>query len=88
MRRQIIWLSVCAACLGLIFVKPDGGIIFIAPLILLTFPAGLGGFALFSLLDDVFGHALGWDLANTIAAKTSYIGSLWFLIVAARHQQG
>jgi hypothetical protein len=85
--QRTIWLGLCAACLALVPLKPDGGIIFIAPLILLTFPAGMLGNWAFEALYDHFATNWGWDTTTTILAKGSYLAVSWSLIVACGYMQ-
>src|SRR5882757_7868687 len=67
--RRIVWLALCAACLAIVPLKPDGGIIFIVPLIVLTFPAGLLGYRAFGALYDHFGTQWDWGSGATTLAN-------------------
>jgi hypothetical protein len=55
-RRRLLWLACCVVCLFIPILKPDGGIIFVAPLILLTFPAGFVGDRAFDVLYEQMGR--------------------------------
>jgi hypothetical protein len=72
--RRILWVACCAACLFLPPLEPDGGIAFVAPLIVLTFPAGMFGDLVFGVLYEHFRTRWGWDVAPTILSKWSYFG--------------
>jgi hypothetical protein len=85
--RRIIWLGLCAGCLAIVPTKPDGGIIFIAPLIVLAFPAGMLGNWAFGALYDHFGANFGWDTTTTILAKGSYFAVSWSFIVGCGYIQ-
>ena len=85
--RRILWLALCAACLAIASAKPDGGIIFVVPLIVLTFPAGIIGYAAFGMLYEHFGTSWGWDDASSVLARWSYVGICWSLIVASGYLQ-
>src|SRR5882757_372248 len=71
-RRRVLWAACCIACLFIPLLKPDGGIIFVAPLIVLTFPAGFLGDWVFGVLYDQLGARWAWDVASTIPSKWSY----------------
>jgi hypothetical protein len=86
-RRKIIWLLLCGSCLLLLPLKPDGGIIFIFPLMLLTFPAGLVGEAAFGWLYEAADTSLGWDTFSTLMASITYFGATWLLVVGAGYTQ-
>jgi hypothetical protein len=85
--RRIVWLALCAACLAIVPLKPDGGIIFIAPLIVLTFPAGLLGEMAFGALYEHFGARWGWGSGVTTLANWSYLAVIWSLVVACGYIQ-
>jgi hypothetical protein len=86
-QRKIIWLLLCGSCLLLTPLKPDGGIIFILPLMLLTFPAGLLGYAAFGLLYAVAGKSLGWDKSVNSMASITYFSATWLLMVGTGYIQ-
>jgi hypothetical protein len=67
--------------------KPDGGILFVLPLILLTFPAGIAGLIIFFFLYDLAGKRLGWEGAVSAPAPISYVVLLWVLMVGAGYWQ-
>jgi uncharacterized membrane protein YuzA (DUF378 family) len=86
--RLISWLALCAVCLAIAPLKPDGGIIYIAPLIVLTFPSGLVGLFAFELLYDLFGSSWGWDdAAQTPLERWSYVLVSWSFVVACGYIQ-
>jgi hypothetical protein len=75
-KRRVLWVSCCVACLFVTLLKPDGGIIFVAPLILLTFPAGfLGDRALGVLYEQLGVH---W---------ASNIGIYWLVLFSCGYAQ-
>ncbi len=87
--RLAIWLVLCGGCLALVPLKPDGGIIFLFPLLLLTFPAGFAGSMVFDRLYDLAGKNLGWGALESMpaAAAITYFGAVWVLIVGAGYLQ-
>jgi hypothetical protein len=85
--RLILWLALCAACLAIAQLKPDGGIIYIVPLLALTFPTGILGYSAFSLLYDLGGTSWGWDTGHTTASRWGYLVTSWALIVGCGYIQ-
>ena len=85
--RVAIWLLLCGGCLALVPLKPDGGILFVFPLFLLTFPAGIVGYVIFGGLYDLAGTSLGWEASRTLPATIGYVGALWVLMVGAGYLQ-
>jgi hypothetical protein len=59
----------------------------VAPLIVLTFPAGMFGDLVFGVLYEHFGTRWGWDVAPTILSKWSYFGLYWSLVVSCGYIQ-
>jgi hypothetical protein len=85
--RLAIWLVLCGGCLALVPLKPDGGILFVFPLLLLTFPAGFAGEMVFARLYDLAGKSFGWEALEGMPATISYVGALWVLMVGAGYLQ-
>ncbi len=86
-KRRVLWVACCVACLFIPLLKPDGGILFVAPLIVLTFPAGFLGDRAFDLVYSQMGSHWGWDFASTIPSKWSYFGIYWLLVFSCGYVQ-
>ncbi len=80
-------MACCVACLFIPLLTPDGGILVVAPLIVLTFPAGFLGDRAFGVVYDQLGSHWGRDVVSTIPSKLSYFGIYWLLVVSCGYVQ-
>jgi len=86
-KRRVFWVVCCAACLFIPLLKPDGGIFFVAPLILLTFPAGFLGDRALGFFYTHFGiHAGGGTSTSTLSYWTD-IGLEWLVLFSCGYVQ-
>jgi hypothetical protein len=81
------WLLLCIACIPIAALKPDGGIMFVVPLIILTFPSGLLGLAVYGWIDMATQYPGRWLPGGTAWGYWAAVGIVWVVVAGAGYAQ-